>query len=79
MKTVTGIILFASSFQLTGLKSNTKYVMTLRGVGTSGPGPLSPNMYFILSSTSDNNLPPEPHQPNANKSSDQFLGNYNAL
>ncbi|XP_014278582.1 protogenin isoform X2 [Halyomorpha halys] len=63
-----------SSVRLTGLKSNTKYVLTMRGVGTSGPGPLSPNVYFILSSTSDTNLPPEPHQPNANKNSDQFLG-----
>ncbi|CAH1405405.1 unnamed protein product [Nezara viridula] len=63
-----------TSIKLTGLKSNTKYVLTMRGVGTSGPGPLSPNLYFILSSTSDSNLPPEPHQPNANKSSDQFLG-----
>lgn len=62
-----------SSVLITGLKSSTSYVIRVRAVGASGPGPLSSNL-FIKLSQADDNLPIETLKPHKEKDPDQLLG-----
>ncbi|KAK9511966.1 hypothetical protein O3M35_000518 [Rhynocoris fuscipes] len=67
-----------TSIVLSGLKINVRYMVKVRGVSGSGPGPPSPNLYFTIPVIVNNNKLPSPNgtprKPNSNTSSDQLLG-----
>uniref|UniRef100_T1I3G6 Uncharacterized protein n=1 Tax=Rhodnius prolixus TaxID=13249 RepID=T1I3G6_RHOPR len=69
-----------TSVVLSGLKFNVRYVVKVRGMSGSGPGPPSSNLYFtipVIVNNNSNKLPTAdqtPRKPNGTSSSDQLLG-----